>query len=120
MTGSDDSTLTYRTYSGVQFSRVGVLSGVTVWCLASDFYAVVTPTPSSRPSSSMTETSRLTSACAFCTIENYGNQELCGHHTQLLDNWAAYNKAYCDYFHRKVPLPRAPDEDFKPEESIWG
>ncbi len=69
-------------------------------------------------------TERLTSTCSHCGLQLNDGSALCPHHYKAAaDNWSEYNRAYCNFFHRKQELPRAYDEEPAYEDrssTFWG
>lgn len=52
------------------------------------------------------------SLCPSCGCQNSGDSELCPHHHCVVgDDWAASNRIYCDFFHRKQVAPRLSKQD---------
>ena len=50
------------------------------------------------------------SLCASCGLEVTGNSGLCPHHHTICDDWAASNRAMCNFFHRGI-VPTRLDKD---------
>ena len=46
------------------------------------------------------------SLCTSCGLSVPGDLALCVHHHTIHDDWAASNRAMCDFFHRGIVLPR--------------
>lgn len=60
------------------------------------------------------------SLCASCGTQIIsGDRALCAHHDGVYDStkWADRNRVWCDYFHRRVPIPRLAAIDR--EEDVW-
>lgn len=56
--------------------------------------------------------------CAACTLELDNDRGLCPHHdVRSADQWAASNKIWCDYFHRRIPIPRLTKAER--DEEVW-
>jgi len=50
------------------------------------------------------------SLCASCGLSLTGDARLCPHHHCITgDDWAASNRIWCGYFHRRQPIPRLPE-----------
>ncbi len=59
------------------------------------------------------------SFCASCGLQLSGDTALCPHHYFAYgDDWARANRIMCDFFHRRILLPRLAKKDR--DDDFWG
>lgn len=40
--------------------------------------------------------------CALCGTRNPVGGDICAHHVSTDENWAAANRVFCDFLHRRI------------------
>ena len=54
------------------------------------------------------ERGRVVSLCALCGVPNPVGDGVCAHHLPIDLTWAAANRVFCDFLHRRIEPPPAP------------